>query len=283
MAEHIKKAKNCRLGRNFHRTFIPERQYLAALLKYAANNGIVDMQAIADATGIPTGASSGKAMPTGDYCLAMGLVDIKDENKQKIFSLTPYGRTVLLGDRFFREPITQWLAHLQMCNKDTGAEVWYQIFWKGSLILGGSFTRNQLQEFLETNLKAANQNIIGPAIRMYEDEASFLNCGALKSTGDHVVRRKAPLDSSFAYGYAAWITAMVEKMNKSGNQVTVDELEQNGGWKSITNWNLRDSQLALSHMEQKGLISVDRHMTPWIIRNLYTAENLWKRLYDDLI
>ncbi|WP_176015020.1 hypothetical protein [Victivallis sp. Marseille-Q1083] len=47
------KNKSKRLARNFHRTFIPEKQYLGALLKYAADNGELDMQAIADATGIP--------------------------------------------------------------------------------------------------------------------------------------------------------------------------------------------------------------------------------------
>ena len=69
MGTRVKKVKNNRLAKNFHRTFIPEKQYLGAILKYAAESGPYDMQAIADATGIPTGKSSGKAIPTADYAI----------------------------------------------------------------------------------------------------------------------------------------------------------------------------------------------------------------------
>lgn len=57
-----------RLSRSFHQTFIPERHYINALLKFAAKGGQGDIQAISECTGIPTGQSSGKVAPILDYC-----------------------------------------------------------------------------------------------------------------------------------------------------------------------------------------------------------------------
>jgi len=51
---------NNRLPRNFHKTFVPERKHINAILKYAAKGGTGDIQAISEDTGIPTGSSSGK-------------------------------------------------------------------------------------------------------------------------------------------------------------------------------------------------------------------------------
>ena len=273
------KNKSKRLARNFHRTFIPEKQYLGALLKYAADNGCHDMQAIADATGIPTGSSSGKALPTADYCTAMHLVTSADGR----LSLTPFGRTVMLEDRFFRENLTQWIAHLFLCNKEDGAEAWYQVFWNGKDILGDKFTQETLEQWICPILGAADAKALSPTFRMYSDENSFLKCGAIKEVSGEWCREKAPVDSSFAVGYAAWLTEAIERNKRSGSQVTVDELEDFCGFRSVTGWTLGESQQVLAMIEQKGIFSVDRHMRPWIICNKLSSENLWKRLYEDFI
>ena len=273
------KNKNKRLARNFHRTFIPEKQYLGALLKYAADNGEHDMQAIADATGIPTGSSSGKALPTADYCIAMHLVKVEDGK----LVLTPFGRVVLLEDKFFREALTQWIAHLYLCNKEDGAEVWYQIFWNGKDILGDKFDQETLEKWVCPMIGASDGKALSPTFRMYSDENSFQKCGAIKDVSGEWKREKAPIDSSFAIGYAAWMTEAVERNNRTGSQITVDELEEFCGFRSITGWTLGESQQVLAMIEQKGIFSVDRHMHPWIVCSKTASESLWKRLYEDFI
>jgi hypothetical protein len=283
MADRAPKVRNSRLARNFHRTFAPEKQYLGKLLQYAAGNGVYDMQAIAVATGIPTGVSSGKALPTADYCIGMGLVKAEKVDSVETLTLTTFGRTVLLEDKFFREPITQWLAHLNLCDKVSGAEVWYQTFWGSTSVLGVEFTKNSLNEWLCSVLRISKQNILGPTLRMYEDETSFSACGAVSTSGETILRKKPPRAPSFAYGYAAWFAASIERAGRAGSQITVDELEDFCGFRSITQWNVQESHELLSILEQKGLISVDRLMRPWIICMKHSAESLWKRLYEDFI
>jgi hypothetical protein len=273
------KNKSKRLARNFHRTFIPEKQYLGALLKYAADNGELDMQAIADATGIPTGSSSGKALPTADYCLAMHLVKVEDGR----LALTFFGRAVLLEDKFFREALTQWIAHLYLCNKEDGAETWYQVFWNGKDILGDRFDQETLEKWICPMIGASDGKSLGPTFRMYSDENSFQKCGAIKDFSGGWKREKAPIDSSFAIGYAAWMIDAIERNKRAGGQITVDELEEFCGFRSITGWTLGESQQVLTMLEQKGIFSIDRHMHPWIVCSKTTSESLWKRLYEDFI
>jgi hypothetical protein len=283
MAERTSKVKNSRLARNFHRTFVPEKQYLGRLLQYAADNGVYEMQAIANKTGIPTGISSGKALPSADYCLGMGLVRVDKVESVETLSLTTFGRTVLLEDKFFRVPLTQWIAHLNLCSKTTGAEIWYQTFWESTSVFGEEVKKDALNEWLCIILKIAYQNVIGPTLRMYEDEVSFASCGAVETRGDVIIRKKPPRSAAYTFGYAAWFANSIERAGRAGAQITVDELEEICGFRSITNWTLPESQEVLSLIEQKGLITIDRHMHPWIICMKYSADVLWKRLYEDFI
>ena len=278
----IKKVVSHRLARNFHRTFVPERQYLGALLKYAAGDAVVEMQLISEETGIPTGASSGKVMPTADYCRGMGLLTVLP-GKEKRFQLTSFGRTVLLEDPFFREPITQWIAHLQLCHHLHGAEVWYQTFCQGATVLGQMFTRDSLDSWLATAMHVTSQNLIGPLVRMYEDDASFGLSAVLTSDKTLIRRNRAPLDHVYAYGYGAWICSLIDDAGRNGAQITVDELEMKCGWRSIAGWNLKESHDVLGMLEQKQILVVDRQMNPWIIQSRSSAESLWRRLYDNLI
>ena len=105
-----KKEVNTRLARNFHRTFKPERQYINDILKFAAEGRSGDAKSIADETGIPTGKSSGKVIPTIDYCRAMGLITTRRGNNSELKpELTDLGRVILREDPYLNTQIIQWI------------------------------------------------------------------------------------------------------------------------------------------------------------------------------
>jgi len=279
-----KKDSHHRLPRNFHKTFIPERQYLHAMLRFAARGGSGDMQAIAAETGIPTGISSGKVSPTLDYCRGMGLIQVPEvRSAVKTPELMPFGRAVLLEDPYLKEQLTQWLAHLCLCDLRGGAEIWYQTFLNGSNRLGMEFKRDVLEEWLAYSCNTEKGGLIGPLVRMYEDDSSFKSCGVLAEIDGKLVRKVAPIKEFMALGYGAWLISMMEMVAKQGAQVTVVELEEKCGWRTIAGWSLLESQRVLELVERKGLLSVDRHMNPWILRARETATNSWRNIYNDLI
>ncbi len=282
-----KKQKPDRLAKNFHRTFIPERQYLGQLLKYAADGGEYEIQKIADATGIPTGTSSGKSIPTADYCRGMGLVSIQktvSKDANPTLALTPFGRAIFLEDKFFKEPFTQWLAHLFLCNEWSGADTWFYLFCESTPVFGPRFSYDDMIKWISPQIGGKDpETALSPTIRMYADKASFGACAAIVHEKDELIRTSAPIHEEFAIGYAAWLSSCMERVGRGDAQVTVGELENQAGFKRISCWSLPDSQRVLDLLERKRLAEIDRHMHPWIVRFLFPSSVLWSRLYEEFL
>jgi len=274
-----------RLSRNFHRTFVPERQYIHAMLRFAASGKAGDHQEISKATGIPTGTSSGKVPAILDYCRGMGLIRLEGEDRSAVKKplLTPFGRIVLLEDPYLKERVTQWIAHFNLCGPLIGADVWYHTFFDGTQSLGMNFSREKLEEHLTLIYGKQRIGLIGPLVRMYEDEASFEKCGALCETDKLITRNQAPVTEEFAYAYGAWILQLLTDHFHKFNQVAVTDLDKKAGWRTIPGWDIPNFQRVLELLERKGIFEVDRHMDPWILRPNYKADEAWGMLYDDLV
>lgn len=279
-----KKPNITRLPRNFHMTFKPERQYINALLRYAASGEEGDYQRISDITGIPTGKSSGKVPSTLDYCIGMGLITIAEIRKAiKKPELTNFGRIILLEDPYLKTEISQWICHLNLCNREQGADAWHHVFWSGFHSLGISFSREELEAMLRSIYGKSTRGLIGPLVSMYEDEASFKLCGALSETDQMINRKDSPLKDEMIRGYGAWLIHACERYFPKQQQVSITEIEQNTGWLTITGWMGRDMSTALDLMERKGIVRVDRNMNPWIISPLHSAKEAYNKMFDDMI
>lgn len=278
-------AKDSRLTRNFHRTFKPERQYIHAMLRFAASGAEGDAQAIAAATGIPTGTSTGKVPAILDYCRGMGLIRLvgQERSATKKPELTPFGRSVLLEDPYLKTGLSQWIAHLNLCSPITGADVWYQVFFKGTPSLGMSFERAKLDAHLSLVYGVDKTGVIGPLVGMYQDDAAFSACGALAESGTAITRKPAPLSDEYGYAYGAWMLQLLADHFPKQGHISTTELDAHAGWRTIPGWDVGSHQRALALVERKGLIEVDRHMEPWLLRPKMVAESAWKRIYDDLL
>jgi hypothetical protein len=255
------------------------------MLRFAATGQSGNYQEIATVTGIPMGKSSGKVPAILDYCRGMGLVRLTGKGRSAVKhpELTRFGRIVFLEDPHLKERITQWIVHLNLCGSLTGADVWFQTFFTGKQTLGMRFPRAALEEHLALVYGCQRRGIIGPLIRMYEDEAAFSACGVLSGVGDMVVQIPAPTTEEFGFAYGAWILQLVAEHFPGVNQVTLTDLDQKGGWRSIPGWDITDSQRVMELLAQKGIVAVDRHMEPWILRPRAEIDDIWGRLYDDLI
>ena len=277
--------QHSRLPRNFHRTFKPERQYITAMLRFAASGAEGDAQAIAAATGIPTGASSGKVPAILDYCRGMGLIRLIGQERSAVKKpeLTPFGRSVLLEDPYLTTGLSQWIAHLNLCGHLTGADVWYHVFFKGTQSLGMDFERTKLESYLSLVYGVEKSGLIGPLIGMYQDEAAFSACGALIESSTGILRKVAPINDEYGYAYGAWMLQLVADYFPKEGQISTTELDAQAGWRTIPGWDIGSHQRVLALVERKGLIEVDRHMEPWLLRPTTAAESAWKRIYDDLL
>ena len=277
--------QNSRLSRNFHRTFKPERQYIAAMLRFAASGAEGDAQAISAATGIPTGASSGKVPAILDYCRGMGLIRLGGQERSAVKKpeLTPFGRSTLLEDPYLKSGLSQWIAHLNLCGPLTGADTWYQVFFGGMHSLGMTFDRAKLELHLSLAYGVNKAGLIGPLIGMYQDEAAFSVCGVLSESEAGIIRKPAPINDEYGHAYGAWMLQLVSDHFPKQGQISTSELDMRAGWRTIPGWDVGSHQRVLALVERKGLIEVDRHMEPWLLRPKISVESAWKRIYDDLL
>ena len=274
-----------RLPRNFHKTFKPERQYIHAMLRYAASGKYGDHQAISAATGIPTGSSSGKVPAILDYCRGMGLIILSGSGRlssQKI-DLTPFGRIVLLEDPFLKTGISQWLAHLNLCSPLSGADVWYHTFFVGAVGLGLCFSRNSLEEYLGMTYGVDKSGLIGPLVGSYQEDAAFSKCGALSESKGIIHRKPAPVLEEMGFAYGAWMIQLMTDHFPMQNQVSTEELDAAAGWRLIPAWDDFLQQRVLQLIERKGLLEIDRHLEPWLLRPIAPLEKAWMTIYNDLV
>jgi len=255
------------------------------MLRYTASGHTGNYQDISAETGIPTGSSSGKVSAILDYCRGMGLIRLTGQERSAVKhpELTPFGRIVLLEDPHMKERVTQWIAHFNLCGFKEGADVWYHTFFSGAQVLSQRFTREKLGDHLSLTYGTQRGNLIGPLVGMYQDDAAFAVCGALKEDDGVITRIPAPIQNEFGYAYGAWILQLISDHFPKIGQVTVTELDSCAGWCTIPGWDIPSVQRVLQLVERKGMIDVDRHMDPWILRGKSNTDNAWARIYEDLI
>lgn len=268
---------------NFHRTFIPERRFIGALLKFAAEEKSGDYHQMSDDTGIPMGKSIGKVPAILDYTIGMGLVFLKSGGRNRIKSpvLTDFGRVVFLEDRFMGEPLTQWIAHMNLCRPDIGASAWHQVFGRGRGILGNRFNYEQLEAYL-TNVYGPGNNRTGPIVRTYQDDAALARAPALSCVEDQIVRNKAPTFNDYSLVYAAFIISILDSTFPNQSQVTISDLNQKIYWFDACAWDKADIEQVIRLVESTGHISIDRQMQPWILEPMSEAKYIWPNIYNDL-
>lgn len=277
--------KSSLLPLRFHCTFKPERNHLHSLMAFVASGQKGTPQEISEATNIPMGKSTGKVKPTIGYCTGMWLITNSSEKQTtgvKEFMLTPFGKKVFLEDPYLRLPITQWIAHLFLCHPLSGAKAWVHTFADGfPTPLGWQFTPEQLQTHLASFFEG--KNLDGPMIGMYNDSASFELCGAIKKNGKVLERVSPPINEETIAGYGAWFLQLLDDFFPDTHQIPLSTFQKYTKWTNITAWTTNEQLMLFTQWESRGLISIDRHMTPWLIIRRCTADQVWPHIYDDIL
>lgn len=268
---------------NFHKTFVPERRLIAALLDYTVKGKSGTYAEIAAETGIPMGTSSGKVPAILYYGKGMGLIELESGKGRSTNKpvLTAFGSVVYEEDRLLGKAITQWLAHLHLCLPATGAVAWYKVFAEGRATLGNSFSSQQLEDYL-ISLFGVGRNRTGPLIRTYLDDAALARASVLRQDKGVIRREKAPLLEDFSLGYAAFFLSVLQNSFADQYQITLTDLNEKVGCFDTCLWGDNEIAQALALIERTGFISIDRQMQPWIMERRADASQVWAEIYSDI-
>lgn len=268
---------------NFHKSFVPERRLIAALLEYAALGKEGTLQEISADTGIPMGKYNGKTPAIIDYSRGMGLITVSRGGQAgaKKPLLTAFGKIVYLEDKYLGEEIIQWLVHMNLCRSDIGAAAWRSVFADSRQILGSNFTKQQLEGYLIEIFGDGNDRT-GPMILAYSEDAALGRAGVLKHQSDLLSRKKAPLLESYSAAYAAYILHLLEIFFPEQSQVTLSDFNTLAKWFDVCLWSQADIEHLLSIVERTRYIGIDRQMHPWILERRAWADDVWPVIFDGL-
>lgn len=272
-----------RIGLSFHQTFVPERNFLSSLMKFASQPIEADTEIIAEETGIPTGESSGKVEPTINYGKGMGLLYVsRGQVKKWKLQLTPLGKIVLFEDQYISEGFTQWILHLHLCRRKGGAEAWHAVFGNSAVELGLTFSEESLKTFLVTKF-GNRSNVVGPLVRMYTSEASFIKCRALVENGNTLKRESVPYTKTHLPGYFYIFSALWDDHFRDEQQVAYEAFERKTRLFASMNWSVSQINNFLDKLADDGFAKIDRQTGSPIILRLSNTDVALNNLYSNLL
>lgn len=265
---------------NFHQTFRPEKQYIAAILELAEDSSVRTVKEISSLTGIPNGESSGKVEPHIVYATYMGLISNEKKNGRYSLSRTPLGEIVYMEDPGLQENLTLLVCHCMMQRENDGAPLWSTIIKKIMPLYRTGIKKDMLLMELETPFdgKATAKNI-APFYGSFD--SFFDSLGFLIDEGEIVKIETLQYDKEFIFAYAIAFLTYWNEVYLGQDEITsvqMDELH----FGVVFGWDMQTEYEVLEHLADKGIIRMNRQLMPYTILKLVEVEDLYSRLYSEL-
>ena len=281
---------------SFPQSFLPDRDLLARLLRFAAQNGNGSKEAISAETGIPTGKSTGKVEPMIHYAQGMGLVAATKIDGVWQLGHTLLGQAVYGHDAALSEPMSLWLLHLLLCRRcgltapATGiADPWFALFAEGSFRLGKRFTQADYFTFLQDRhgAKACLKGLSSLVLRSYSESRAFGGITVLREEtqdGERIfVRQTAPFQVAYFPAYAVYLYLLWDELFADRVQLDFDEFAEQTRFLALMGWEDTQAAAWLDWMASHGLVQLDRHTGTPVLLRLRGTEQVVASLYDELI
>lgn len=276
-------------GLDFHQTFRPERNCISSLLSDISDCSGKDIADISRITGIPAGKSSGKVLPTIYYAEYMELISSQLTNGKYILDYTSIGETVVNEDPGLSEELTLLLLHCMLVRKNTGALLWAYIICDLLPKYHSEISKQMLEK--ELRLHFQKDVNIAPFNGTYLSFFQQLNMVEIQKNCYTIHPHLYNSEFIFLYGlvlyeyWTDWANAFDSKeqeLNKvSLSEITAEQLEETG-FRHPFGWSKNEEYAVLEALKDKGIIDLNRQMSPFAVRKIMNKESLIDLLYSEL-
>ena len=265
---------------NFHQTFRPEKQYVAAILELASDTDPHSVKEISALTGIPNGESSGKVEPHIYYANYMGLITFEKKGGEYMLSQTSLGKAVCGEDPGLQENLTILLCHCMMLRDNAGAQLWSALFKKVFPKYRNGIRKDMVLKELESPFNGkVNAKNIAPFYGAYD--SFFDSIGILADSGDTIQVNSLDFDKECIYVYAYILFAYWEETFVDQDEITSNQLEELNFGEAF-GWDTQDEYQVLERLSDIGLIRMNRQLMPYTILRLVDKNDIVNRLYSEL-
>lgn len=261
---------------NFHKTFSPQDSYITKILELAKDNYTGSKEEISEATGIPTGKTSGKVVPHILYTQYMGLTTHTFSKGKYSLKLTDFGKTVLDNDKYLFEDVSRLVCHYNMCEEVSGAYLWSFIYSGLPIMLGETMSDEAMKK--KYNDFFIVKTDLGALKKSYSDNGFFVLLDLLDFSEGIRIKNSYYKDERL-YVYAYTLFSSWDKNHLEMQEITSDQIIG-------MNWNKRfgfdeDEMLfVLEQMERRQLIRLNKQLVPYtVIRNADTTD-VCSHLYE---
>lgn len=268
------------VGLNFHQTFKPEKQYVAAILDISGDPEIRTVRDISMMTGIPTGKNSGKVEPHIMYANYMGLIDYIRDNGNYSLRRSSLGETVFYEDPGIQEKVTELLCHAMIVRNEGGAKLWSSFFRNVMPRYRNGIKRDLLLR--ELNIAAEGKittKNMAPLFGSYEN--FFDSLTLLSKDRDTIKITPTTYDRECIYVYGVALLSYWMEQYPGQDEITSDQLKELH-FGSVFGWDSQAEYAVLEQLSDKGIIRMNRQLMPYTILRLVGHDDLIGKLYSEL-
>lgn len=263
---------------NFHTTFGPELQYISKILELGHESYIGNIEEISKKTGIPTGLSSGKVVPSIMYASYMGLVDYSVKKAVYEITTTELGKLIFEEDPHLMEPLTKLILNYNITDEKIGAPQWCYLFrkYEGNKEIKKEDLIRELEKFFEK--PSIN---ITPVLGTYKN--AFEDLKLITESNGKVIFEKRPIliENIYVYGYT--LLKDWEEVYPNQKEITILNVLNNLKWGKPFGFEYDDILEALELMEEYNLVKLNKQLSPLTIIKLEESNEAKYNLYSMLI
>lgn len=257
-------------GINFHQTFPANPAFIGRILSISDGTQR-SVRDISNLTGIPQGVSSGKVDPHLTYAIFMGLLH------EDGCTLTELGKTVLEEDRTCGEELTQWIMHIHLCSI-SGADMWHYAFRDVFPRNHGIVTRDYFSSQMQSKYRAKVN--FSPVLSCYTNEMTAINY--LTASSEKIAINPQRVQPEYLFVYAYGLMLEWEQIYPNKPEITSIELN---ALVCAEAFGLTEDQWfsVLEQMTSRGLIRINRQLSPFTVIKLTETTKLIPLLYSLLV
>ncbi len=265
---------------NFHQTFRPEKQYISSILEIAGENVYKSVKDISLQTGIPNGKSSGKVEPHIIYAAYMGLINYDKKDSEYGLQRTSLGETVYMEDPGLQEKLTVLLCHCMLQRQDLGAPLWTEVFRAIFPRYRQGISKDMLLK--ELNLVFDGKVTVKNIAPFYGSYDSFFDSiGVLVDNNESIGLNSIPFNREYIYLYAFVLLEYWKEAYLDQDEISSDRLNELH-YRGVFGWDTQEEYAVLEHLTDKGILRLNRQLTPYTILKMSESHDLIDKLYSEL-